>query len=61
MFFVIDDFDCDYVDYVLKGVIFVCELQVMFYGKVVVFFDIYGNFWDLVQFVDGYLLVVFGG
>ncbi len=41
-----------------QGVTFVREPQVMPYGKVAVFADLYGNLWDLVQFSDGHPLAV---
>lgn len=58
MFLATDDFDRDHADYVSKGVTFVREPQVMPYGKVAVFSDLYGNLWDLVQFADGHALAV---
>jgi len=58
MFLATDDFDRDFADYRAKGVTFVREPQVMPYGKVAVFSDLYGNLWDLVQFADGHPLAV---
>lgn len=58
MFLATDDFDRDYALYRGKGVRFVREPQVMPYGKVAVFSDLYGNLWDLVQFSAGHPLAV---
>ena len=44
-----DDFWRDYNDLNDKGVVFVREPQVMPYGIVTVFEDLYGNKWDLIQ------------
>ncbi len=57
MFLATDDFDRDH-RIIAKGVTFVREPQVMPYGKVAVFADLYGNLWDLVQFSDGHPLAV---
>lgn len=45
-----DDFDRDYDAYRARGVRFVRPPAERPYGKVAVFEDLYGNFWDLVQF-----------
>ena len=43
-----DDFDRDYQLYTERGVRFIREPAEEEYGKVVVFEDLYGNFWDLI-------------
>ncbi|MCB0662418.1 MAG: VOC family protein [Saprospiraceae bacterium] len=43
-----DDFDRDYENYTNKGVKFIRPPEVMEYGKVSVFEDLYGNLWDLI-------------
>ena len=48
-----DDFWGDYRDLTAKGVRFVRPPAEQPYGTVAVFEDLYGNFWDLVQFADG--------
>ena len=49
-----DDFERDYKDMVNKGIEFVRPPKKQDYGTVAVFKDIYGNLWDLVQFVNGH-------
>jgi catechol 2,3-dioxygenase-like lactoylglutathione lyase family enzyme len=49
-----DDFDRDYAKYSAAGVRFVRTPAVEEYGKVAVFEDVYGNKWDLVQYVVGH-------
>ncbi len=49
MFLGTDDFWRDYNKMVSRGVSFVREPKVESYGTVVVFKDLYGNLWDLVQ------------
>jgi catechol 2,3-dioxygenase-like lactoylglutathione lyase family enzyme len=44
-----DDFWRDYNKMVERGIVFVREPKVEEYGTVVVFKDLYGNLWDLVQ------------
>jgi len=51
LFLKTDDFDRDYDAYRARGVRFVREPKQAPYGKVAVFEDLYGNLWDLVQFV----------
>ena len=46
-----DEFWRDYNDMILKGIEFVREPVEQEYGMVAVFKDLYGNLWDLVQFV----------
>jgi catechol 2,3-dioxygenase-like lactoylglutathione lyase family enzyme len=50
LFLATDDFDRDYSTFGARGIRFVREPAVQPYGKVAVFEDLYGNFWDLVQF-----------
>lgn len=49
-----DNFDRDYSEMVNKGVEFVRPPKVQEYGKVAVFKDLYGNLWDLIEFVPGH-------
>lgn len=44
-----DDFDADYERYLKAGVCFIETPRQEPYGKVVVFEDLYGNRWDLVE------------
>lgn len=44
-----DDFESDYQRMVQKGVQFVEQPRVETFGRVVVFIDLYGNRWDLVE------------
>lgn len=44
-----DDFDRDYKAYVARGVSFVRPPEVMPYGRVAVFVDLYGNQFDLIE------------
>ena len=44
-----DDFDRDYRNLLDKGVRIVREPSVEVYGKVMVFADLYGNLWDLIE------------
>ena len=44
-----DDFDRDYQNLVAQGITIVRPPQVEEYGKVLVFADLYGNLWDLIQ------------
>jgi catechol 2,3-dioxygenase-like lactoylglutathione lyase family enzyme len=53
LFLQTDDFDRDYEAMRAEGVVFVREPKQAPYGKVAVFEDLYGNFWDLVQFATG--------
>ncbi|HYI48854.1 MAG TPA: VOC family protein [Allosphingosinicella sp.] len=46
-----DDFDRDFAAMTAKGVVFVRPPAIQPYGKVAVFLDLYGNKWDLVEFV----------
>jgi catechol 2,3-dioxygenase-like lactoylglutathione lyase family enzyme len=49
LFLSTDDFWRDYYRMVERGISFVREPKVESYGTVVVFKDLYGNLWDLVQ------------
>ncbi|MEM9014254.1 MAG: VOC family protein [Pseudomonadota bacterium] len=49
LFLYTDDFDQTYNDYKAKGVRFCEEPRREPYGKVVVFKDLYGNKWDLIE------------
>jgi catechol 2,3-dioxygenase-like lactoylglutathione lyase family enzyme len=44
-----DDFERDYAAYVARGVRFIEAPRRESYGSVVVFEDLYGNRWDLIQ------------
>ena len=44
-----DNFEEDYNQYKMNGVMFLEEPRIESYGKVVVFKDIYGNLFDLIQ------------
>lgn len=44
-----DNIDRDYSNYKSKGIEFIGEPRSENYGKVVVFRDIYGNLWDLIE------------
>ena len=52
-FLAVDDFRAEYARLTDMGVRFVREPKVAPYGTVAVFADLYGNLWDLVEFVDG--------
>lgn len=49
LFLETDDFDRDYATFKARGVNFMEEPRTEPYGKVVVFSDLYGNRWDLIQ------------
>ncbi|MFK4955054.1 VOC family protein [Lactococcus garvieae] len=49
-----DNFDRDYSKMVDNGVEFVRNPKEQEYGKVAVFKDLYGNLWDLIEFVPGH-------
>ncbi len=49
LFLYTDDFWRDYNAYTEKGVVFVRQPKEEAYGIVVVFQDLYGNLWDLLQ------------
>ena len=50
LFLETDDLDRDYSVMIAKGIRFVREPATQAYGKVAVFEDLYGNWWDLVQY-----------
>ena len=54
LFLSTDDFWRDYHEMVSKGVEFVREPKEAEYGTVAVFKDLYGNLWDLLEFVPGH-------
>lgn len=54
MFLSTDDFWRDYNDMLSKDIKFKREPKVTDYGTVAVFEDLYGNLWDLVEFVPGH-------
>ena len=49
LFMHVEDFDSEYVRMRKEGVIFLEEPRDEIYGKVVVFEDLYGNKWDMIQ------------
>lgn len=51
LFLETDNFDRDYAAMIDKDIEFVRPPQIADYGKVAVFLDLYGNRWDLVEFV----------
>ncbi|WP_404406804.1 VOC family protein [Pelagibacterium halotolerans] len=53
LFLQTDDFWRDYNAMVAKGITFVRDPKAAPYGTVAVFEDLYGNYWDLVEFSDG--------
>ncbi|MEC4087926.1 VOC family protein [Pseudoalteromonas rubra] len=54
LFLSTDDFWRDYERMKAKGIHFVREPATQDYGTVAVFEDLYGNLWDLIQYVDGH-------
>ena len=52
LFLQTDDFWRDHATYLAKGVRFVRAPKTMPYGTVAVFEDLYGNRWDLIEFID---------
>jgi catechol 2,3-dioxygenase-like lactoylglutathione lyase family enzyme len=50
LFLETDNFDRDYAAMIANDIHFVREPATQAYGKVAVFEDLYGNWWDLVQF-----------
>jgi catechol 2,3-dioxygenase-like lactoylglutathione lyase family enzyme len=51
LFLETDDFRRDYTAMRDKGITFIREPKQMNYGTVAVFVDLYGNLWDLVEFI----------
>ena len=54
LFLATDDFWRDYNDMIAKNIRFVREPKTADYGTVAVFEDLYGNLWDLLEFVPGH-------
>lgn len=54
LFLASDDFWRDYNDMIAKDIRFVREPKTADYGTVAVFEDLYGNLWDLLEFVPGH-------
>jgi catechol 2,3-dioxygenase-like lactoylglutathione lyase family enzyme len=52
LFLATDDFERDYRRFKARGVHFVRDPLKAAYGTVAVFEDLYGNRWDLIEFVD---------
>ena len=49
-----DDFWRDYNQMVERGISFIREPKTEDYGTVAVFEDLYGNLWDLIEYVPGH-------
>ncbi len=54
LFLATDDFWRDYNDMIAKDIHFVRKPKTTDYGTVAVFEDLYGNLWDLLEFVPGH-------
>ena len=54
LFLATDDFDRDHAAFTAAGVEWVRPPATYDYGRVAVFKDLYGNLWDLIQFVEGH-------
>ena len=54
LFLSTDDFWRDYDDMTKRGIKFVREPKTEGYGTVAVFEDLYGNLWDLIEYVPGH-------
>jgi len=54
LFLSTDDFWRDYNDMVERGISFVRKPKTEDYGTVAVFKDLYGNLWDLIEYVPGH-------
>jgi len=54
LFLSTDDFRRDYDAMLKRGISFVREPKTEDYGTVAVFEDLYGNLWDLIEFVPGH-------
>ena len=61
LFLQTDDFERDYRRYRDEGIEFVRDPNVMDYGTVAVFRDLYGNQWDLIEFTRGHRLATPAG
>ena len=49
-----DDFWRDYHEMIERGIRFIREPKTEDYGTVAVFEDLYGNLWDLIEYVPGH-------
>jgi catechol 2,3-dioxygenase-like lactoylglutathione lyase family enzyme len=58
LFLCTDDFWRDYDNMVERGITFVREPKSADYGTVAVFEDLYGNLWDLIQYVPNHPLAL---
>lgn len=56
LFLCTDDFWRDYNEMVERGITFVREPTTAEYGTVAVFEDLYGNWWDLIEYAPGHPL-----
>ena len=54
LFLSTDDFWRDYHEMVERGIRFIREPKTEDYGTVAVFEDLYGNLWDLIEYVPGH-------
>lgn len=54
LFLATDDFWRDYNAMLENGIVFVREPKTEDYGTVAVFEDLYGNLWDLIEYVPGH-------
>ena len=54
LFLSTDDFWRDYDEMVKRGISFIREPKTEEYGTVAVFQDLYGNLWDLIEYVPGH-------
>lgn len=54
LFLATDDFDRDHQAFTAAGVEWARPPALYDYGKVAVFLDLYGNRWDLIEFVPGH-------
>ena len=52
-----DDFWRDYNEMLSKNIEFIREPKIDSYGIVAVFKDLYGNLWDLIQYVDDHTIM----
>jgi catechol 2,3-dioxygenase-like lactoylglutathione lyase family enzyme len=50
LFLSTDDFDRDYQHLLQNNITIIREPSIEVYGKVAVFADLYGNYWDLIQY-----------
>ena len=54
LFLSTDDFWRDYHEMIERGIRFIREPKTEDYGTVAVFEDLYGNLWDLIEYVPGH-------